>query len=169
MTGTPNYITPAGWQRLAPGRTVRLRHGYCITATDVVERDSSGNVTKLRATGMPLGLMPGMGYEEKEIELDVGEAALFYSDGLVEAHDPECKMFSFPRLRALISELVAMLPAGYVITDPAELFVYESDGFTIAHARNVSVRSSAPRGGRTGAAGSRDTSRCCGSSAPGNR
>ena len=40
---------------------------------------------------------------------------------------------------ALISELVAMLPAGYVITDPAELFVYESDGFTIAHARPAAV------------------------------
>src|SRR5687768_2240612 len=40
---------------------------------------------------------------------------------------------------ALISELVSMLPAGYVITDPAELFVYESDGFTIAHARPAAV------------------------------
>jgi serine phosphatase RsbU (regulator of sigma subunit) len=38
---------------------------------------------------MPLGLMPGMSYEEKEIELEKGESVLFYSDGLVEAHDPE--------------------------------------------------------------------------------
>ena len=53
---------------------------------------------------MPQGLMPGMGYEEKEIVLDVGEAALFYSDGLVEAHDPQGEMFGFPRLRALIAE-----------------------------------------------------------------
>ncbi|MFN0247193.1 MAG: glutamine--tRNA ligase/YqeY domain fusion protein [Kofleriaceae bacterium] len=44
---------PKDYQRLAPGRTVRLRHTYCITAheTDaVVERDAEGNVTKLRAT-----------------------------------------------------------------------------------------------------------------------
>ena len=53
---------------------------------------------------MPLGLMPGMGYEEKEIVLEAGEATLFYSDGLVEAHDPEGHMFSFPRLRALIAQ-----------------------------------------------------------------
>ena len=53
---------------------------------------------------MPLGLMPGMSYEEKEIVLDAGEAALFYSDGLVEAHDPKGEMFGFPRLRALIDE-----------------------------------------------------------------
>jgi serine phosphatase RsbU (regulator of sigma subunit) len=36
--------------------------------------------------------------------LEEGEAALFYSDGLVEAHDPRGEMFGFPRLRALISE-----------------------------------------------------------------
>jgi glutaminyl-tRNA synthetase len=41
---------PAGYQRLAPGRTVRLRYGYCITASDVVARDAAGEVTRLRAT-----------------------------------------------------------------------------------------------------------------------
>ena len=63
-----------------------------------------GEAEELRARGMPLGLMPGMSYEEKEIELDVGEGVFFYSDGLVEAHDPKGEMFGFPRLRALIAE-----------------------------------------------------------------
>ena len=36
--------------------------------------------------------------------LEAGEAALFYSDGLVEAHDPEGEMFGFPRLRELVAE-----------------------------------------------------------------
>ena len=63
-----------------------------------------GEAEELRARGMPLGLMPGMSYEEKEIELDSGEGVLFYSDGLVEAHDPEGEMFGFPRLRALIAD-----------------------------------------------------------------
>jgi serine phosphatase RsbU (regulator of sigma subunit)/predicted ester cyclase len=67
-------------------------------------RRNSGEVEELRATGMPLGLMPGMGYEQKETVFDVGEAALFYSDGLVEAHDPQGEMFGFPRLRELVSE-----------------------------------------------------------------
>jgi serine phosphatase RsbU (regulator of sigma subunit) len=48
--------------------------------------------------------MPGMSYEEKEIVLDTEERVLFYSDGLVEAHDPKGEMFGFPRLRALIAE-----------------------------------------------------------------
>ncbi len=59
---------------------------------------------ELRARGMPLGLMPGMGYEEKQTILEAGQAALLYSDGLVEAHDPEGEMFGFPRLRALVAE-----------------------------------------------------------------
>ncbi len=44
---------PPGYQRLAPGRTVRLRYGPCITATDVLERDAAGHATKLRATVHP--------------------------------------------------------------------------------------------------------------------
>jgi serine phosphatase RsbU (regulator of sigma subunit) len=48
-------------------------------------------------------LMPGMGYEEKEVVLERGESILFYSDGLVEAHNPQRMMFGFPRLRALVA------------------------------------------------------------------
>ncbi len=53
---------------------------------------------------MPLGLMPGMAYEEKETILQAGESVLFYSDGLVEAHDSKGEMFGFPRLRTLVAE-----------------------------------------------------------------
>jgi serine phosphatase RsbU (regulator of sigma subunit)/predicted ester cyclase len=63
-----------------------------------------GEAEELRARGMPLGLMPGMSYEQMEIELDTGEGVLFYSDGLVEAHDPKGEMFGFPRLRELVAE-----------------------------------------------------------------
>ena len=51
-----------------------------------------------------MGLLPGMSYEENEIVLDAGDAALLYSDGLVEAHDPRGEMFGFPRLRELVTE-----------------------------------------------------------------
>ena len=67
-------------------------------------RRRGGDCQELRARGMPLGLMPGMSYEEKEIVLDAGEEALLYSDGLVEAHDPKGEMFGFPRLQQLLAE-----------------------------------------------------------------
>src|SRR5829696_8425069 len=68
-------------------------------------RRSGGDAEELRARGMPLGLMPGMSYEESEISLREGESVLFYSDGLVEAHDPQrLEMFGFSRLRELVAE-----------------------------------------------------------------
>jgi serine phosphatase RsbU (regulator of sigma subunit)/ketosteroid isomerase-like protein len=77
---------------------------YANAGHDLPYLYRGGETDELRARGMPLGLMPGMYYEENEIELEEGEAALFYSDGLVEAHDPGGQMFSFPRLRALVAQ-----------------------------------------------------------------
>jgi serine phosphatase RsbU (regulator of sigma subunit) len=77
---------------------------YANAGHDVPYLHRNSAAEEIRARGMPLGLMPGMSYEEKEVVLDAGEAALFYSDGLVEAHDPEGEMFGFPRLRALLAE-----------------------------------------------------------------
>lgn len=61
-------------------------------------------VDELRATGMPLGLLPGMAYEEKEAVLGPGDTVLLHSDGLAEAHSPERDMFGFPRLKALVGD-----------------------------------------------------------------
>ena len=77
---------------------------YANAGHDLPYLHRNGEAEELRARGMPLGVMSKMSYEEKETTLHVGEAALLYSDGLVEAHDPEGEMFGFPRLRALIAE-----------------------------------------------------------------
>jgi serine phosphatase RsbU (regulator of sigma subunit) len=77
---------------------------YANAGHDLPYVRRGGDCEELRARGMPLGLMPGMNYEEKEIALDAGEVAFFYTDGLVEAHNPNGEMFGFPRLRALIAE-----------------------------------------------------------------
>ncbi len=77
---------------------------YANAGHDLPYVHCDGAAQELRARGMPLGLMPGMDYEEKEITLQAGEAALLYSDGLVEAHNPKGEMFGFPRLRELVAE-----------------------------------------------------------------
>jgi predicted ester cyclase len=84
-----------------------------------------GEAEELRARGMPLGLMPGMSYEEKEIELDVGEGIFFYSDGLVEAHDPKGEMFGFPRLRARVAEHAEERSLGAFLLEVLYSFVGE--------------------------------------------
>jgi serine phosphatase RsbU (regulator of sigma subunit)/anti-sigma regulatory factor (Ser/Thr protein kinase) len=82
----------------ASGRLLFANAGH-----DLPYRRSDGRALELRATGMPLGLMPGMTYEENEVTLAPGESILFYSDGLVEAHNSKRDMFSFPRLETLIA------------------------------------------------------------------
>ena len=70
-------------------------------------------VVELRATGMPLGLLPGIVYEETEGVIAPGSNVLLYSDGLVEAHDPNQEMYGFPRLR----EEMAVDDAGSELLD----------------------------------------------------
>jgi serine phosphatase RsbU (regulator of sigma subunit)/predicted ester cyclase len=77
---------------------------YANAGHDLPYLRRSGGAEELRARGMPLGLMPGMHYEQKEIVLQKGDSALLYTDGLVEAHGPQREMFGFPRLQALVSE-----------------------------------------------------------------
>jgi serine phosphatase RsbU (regulator of sigma subunit)/predicted ester cyclase len=77
---------------------------YANAGHDLPYLHRGGEAEELRARGMPLGLMPGMGYEEGELTVGEGYGVLFYSDGLVEAHDPEGEMFGFPRLGALVAE-----------------------------------------------------------------
>jgi predicted ester cyclase len=77
---------------------------YANAGHDLPYLHHDGEAKELRARGVPLGLMPGMSYEEKEDSLEVGDSALLYTDGLVEAHDPKGEMFGFPRLQALVSE-----------------------------------------------------------------
>jgi serine phosphatase RsbU (regulator of sigma subunit)/predicted ester cyclase len=86
-----------------------------------------GYCEELRARGMPLGLMPGMGYEEGEVSLREGNCVLFYSDGLVEAHDPKGEMFGFPRLRALVAEHAEERSLGDFLLE--ELYSFVGEGW----------------------------------------
>jgi serine phosphatase RsbU (regulator of sigma subunit)/anti-sigma regulatory factor (Ser/Thr protein kinase) len=65
---------------------------------------TSGGPVELRARGMPLGLFPDMPYDEKETTLAPGDSLIFYSDGLVEAHNPKEEMFGTGRLKATLAD-----------------------------------------------------------------
>jgi serine phosphatase RsbU (regulator of sigma subunit)/predicted ester cyclase len=104
----------------------------------------NGDAEELRVRGMPLGVMPGMSYEENETDLVPGESVLFYSDGLVEAHDPKGEMFGFPRLRALIAEYGDEGSLGDILLEELYSFVGEGweqeDDITL-----LTLRRSTPR------------------------
>ena len=100
---------------------------YANAGHDLPYLHRNGDAEELRARGMPLGLMPGRDYEEKKTILEAGERALFYSDGLVEAHDPKGEMFGFPRLRALIAQHGEERSLGNLLLE--ELYSFVGDGW----------------------------------------
>jgi PAS domain S-box-containing protein len=85
---------------LLDSKTGRLQ--YANAGHDPPFVRHAGGVGKLRATGMPLGLMAGMTYEQKEITLQPEENVLLYSDGLAEAHSQHHEMFGFPRIEKFV-------------------------------------------------------------------
>ena len=60
-------------------------------------------VVELTASSTPLGLMPDMHYEEGEVQISHGDRILFYSKGLVEAHNPAREALGLPRLKTLLA------------------------------------------------------------------
>jgi serine phosphatase RsbU (regulator of sigma subunit) len=98
------------------GRVQFANAGHCLPVTFREERagsrlSSASNpgaervvrtTCELKATGMPLGLMDGMKYEEKEAALQPGEGLLLYSDGLIEVHNPRREMLGAAGLRSIL-------------------------------------------------------------------
>jgi serine phosphatase RsbU (regulator of sigma subunit)/anti-sigma regulatory factor (Ser/Thr protein kinase) len=101
-TMPPNMFVTCLYGVLNPcsGRLVYANAGHDAPYV----RNNAGAVSEMRARGMPLGLMEGMQYEERELCLGPGDQVLFQSDGLAEAHDPHREMFGFPRVKALVAD-----------------------------------------------------------------
>ena len=92
-----------------------------------------------------MDLMLGMSYEQKEMVLQADEIALFYSDGLVEAHNPYGEMFSFPRLRRLVAEHGEEASLGNLLQEELHQFTGEGweqdDEITLLTLRRLIARS----------------------------
>jgi serine phosphatase RsbU (regulator of sigma subunit) len=117
---------------------------YANAGHDIPYLYRNGDAEELRARGMPLGLMPGMGYEEGEAALREEHGVLFYSDGLVEAHDPKGEMFGFPRLRALVAQHAEERSLGDFLLEELYSFVGEGweqeDDITLLTLRRSAAR-----------------------------
>ncbi len=60
-------------------------------------------ISELRATGMPLGLLPDMIYEDQQKLIESGDQVIFFSDGLVEAHNTQGEMLGSPGTQNILS------------------------------------------------------------------
>ncbi len=126
---------------------------YANAGHDLPFQRREGGVCELRATGMPLGLMPGMHYEERETTVRPGDSILFYSDGLVEAHNPRREMFGFPHLAELVgahtrdtplidfllSELATFTGEGWEQEDDVTLVTLQREGTERSMITNASA------------------------------
>lgn len=63
-------------------RYVNAGHNECI----LLKGDGSGQEL-LRSTGLPLGMLGGMSYEERSLQISPGDVLALFSDGVPEAHD----------------------------------------------------------------------------------
>jgi predicted ester cyclase len=120
----PNMFVTCFYALLDP-ETGRL--SYANAGHDLPYLRRGNDAKQLAARGMPLGLMSGVDYEEGHDFLREGDGILFYSDGLVEAHNQHREMFGSPRLRRLIMEHDEERALSEVLLE--ELYTFTGEGW----------------------------------------
>jgi serine phosphatase RsbU (regulator of sigma subunit) len=118
---------------------------YANAGHDLPYLSHASDAEELRARVMPLGLMLGMSYEQKEMVLEADEIALFYSYGLVEAHNTHSEIFGFPRLRTVVAEHGEEASLGNLLQEELHPFTVEGweqvDNITLLTLRRLIARS----------------------------
>ncbi|MBP7755216.1 MAG: SpoIIE family protein phosphatase [Thermoanaerobaculia bacterium] len=64
---------------------------------------ATGELEQLVASGLPIGLMPGVHYRREPVRLEPGDLLCLYSDGITEATSPEEEEFGLDRLTAQLA------------------------------------------------------------------
>ena len=85
---------------LLDGASGRLRYANAGHNPPYLRRRSGA--CELWATGMALGLLPDVSYEEHEATIEPGDSLLFYSDGLLEAHNAAGEMYGLERIQTAL-------------------------------------------------------------------
>jgi serine phosphatase RsbU (regulator of sigma subunit) len=57
----------------------------------------------MTSTGLPVGMLAGRGYSEREVQLAAGDLLFFYTDGCVEMENESGDMFGSDRLESLVA------------------------------------------------------------------
>jgi sigma-B regulation protein RsbU (phosphoserine phosphatase) len=73
-----------------------------------------GKVTEIEVSGVPLGLLPDVAYDEITLSLLAGDVIVLASDGIHESTNRNLEEFGSDRLKALLAEVVPLDP-GYTI------------------------------------------------------
>lgn len=72
----------------------------------------AAGLERLSSTGTPIGLLPGRGYTQREVQLASGDFLFFYTDGVVEAENEAGEMLGPERLEKLLINTITTSPSG---------------------------------------------------------
>ncbi len=93
----------------------------------LVFRADSGACEELESTGLPCGIMEDAPYDEAQIELKSGDIALFYTDGITEAMNPDGEMFGAERLKDVVLRNLRLDSSGLIASIHDELSRFVGD------------------------------------------
>ncbi|NVN89867.1 MAG: SpoIIE family protein phosphatase [Desulfuromonadales bacterium] len=94
--------------------TGRLSYANAGHNHPLVCRDGENSCIELDAEGLIIGVKPSVLFEERSIVLVKGDVLLFYTDGLIEATDPDGELFGIPRVSSHL-QATRHLPANDII------------------------------------------------------
>ncbi|HWC77080.1 MAG TPA: SpoIIE family protein phosphatase [Blastocatellia bacterium] len=72
----------------------------------------SGEVVKLDRGGLPIGLMPGVAYQEDTVSFEPGDVLIIYSDGITESIDEKDEEFGETRLLDVVKNNLTRSASG---------------------------------------------------------
>ena len=121
-TALAAHITADGWVTIANA-------GHLSPYLDGVEMELPG--------ALPLGVLSGGHYETKQLYLAHGSRLTFYSDGVVEAQNPQGELFGFERAKA-----ISMEPAAAIV-EAARQFGQEDDITVVSISRHAAFATAA--------------------------
>ena len=99
---SPGPVYATLFMAIFDSRSRRMRYVNAGHNPQFVLR-AGGGLEKMSSTGLPVGLLAGHGYGEREVQLAAGDLLFFYTDGVVETENEADEMFGSERLEALVT------------------------------------------------------------------
>ncbi|WP_084191009.1 PAS domain S-box protein [Methylomarinum vadi] len=87
----------------------------------LLSRKQNGQCRQLDAEGLVLGVLKQVSFEEKTLAMESGDTVLLYTDGLIEAENPNGEFFGVERVCRLLNDASEQSPKQIIETVLAEL------------------------------------------------
>lgn len=113
-----------------------------IRANGTAGPGGPGEIIRLDATGLPIGMFCSESFSSQTVRLDPGQTLLLYTDGLLETQNPDGAEYGIERLFALATSSAPLPPQALVDSCVGDLVSYRgtatsTDDLTIMAVRRL--------------------------------